>query len=107
MRREPTRGERRLWKWLRDRRFLGYKFRRQYPAAGYILDFYCAELNLAIELDGRHHATGYMNEYDSNRAVALRKLGIEILRLPNELLRDSALAEECIRVAIANAKSKA
>src|SRR2546428_8377682 len=65
MRREPTRAEARLWSWLRDRRFFGHKFRRQHPAAGYILDFYCPELKLAIELDRRHHQASYMNEYES------------------------------------------
>jgi very-short-patch-repair endonuclease len=108
MRREPTPAERRLWTWLRDRRFSGYKFHRQYPIAGFILDFYCPELKLAIELDGKHHGTADMSAYDSARTIKLRALGLEILRLPNEVFNHiSVLAEECIRVAITNASSKA
>src|SRR5216683_5986126 len=55
MRRTPTRSEGRVWVWLRDRRFEGYKFRRQHSIGGYVLDFYCAALRLAIEVDGEHH----------------------------------------------------
>jgi very-short-patch-repair endonuclease len=62
MRRAPTRSENRLWSWLRDRRFDGYKFRRQYPIGRYVLDFYCAELKLAIEVDGRHHEEPWMSD---------------------------------------------
>src|SRR5712692_11728031 len=68
MRKMPTRAEGRMRSWLRDRRFLGYKFRRQHPIGNYILDFYCAELQLAIELDGSHHESSWMNEYDSTRS---------------------------------------
>jgi len=49
MRKAPTRSEDRVWSWLRDRRFGGYKFRRQHPVGDYIVDFYCSELKLAIE----------------------------------------------------------
>jgi very-short-patch-repair endonuclease len=52
-RKRPTREERVVWRWLRDRRFGELKFRRQHPLIGYILDFYCAEICLAIEIDGR------------------------------------------------------
>ena len=101
MRREPTRSEDRLWNWLRDRRFTGFKFRRQHVIDRYIVDFYCAELKLVIEVDGKHHETAWMNEYDSERLNALRQLGIEVMRIPNELLiRDSQTAAQCIRTAV-------
>lgn len=84
MRRSPTRAEHKVWWWLRDRQ-LGYKFRRQVPIGRYILDFYCAELQLAIELDGPHHGTADMSDYDSARTLFLRDRGIEVVRIPNTL----------------------
>src|SRR5205807_3851435 len=62
MRHEPTKAERKLWRWLRDRRFGDHKFRRQYPVGRYVLDFYCHDLKLAIELDGSPHE--FRAEYD-------------------------------------------
>jgi very-short-patch-repair endonuclease len=101
MRRAPTRSENRLWSWLRDRRFDGYKFRRQFPIGRYVLDFYCAELKLAIEVDGRQHEDRLMAQYDDERTIALRQRGIEILRIPNELLiGDTRMVEQRIRFAI-------
>ena len=55
MRREPTDAEKRLWRLLRDRRLAGFKFRRQVPVGGYILDFYCMKEAVVVEADG---ATG-------------------------------------------------
>ena len=52
LRREATDAERFLWSLLRNRQFLGLKFRRQHPLGGYIVDFYCHEARLGIELDG-------------------------------------------------------
>jgi len=102
MRHEPTRAESRLWSWLRDRRFEGLKFRRQVPIGPYILDFYCAELELAIELDGRQHDQPDMIDYDSVRSAYLQQRGIYALRIPNEvLIRDPQMVGEMIRWAVA------
>jgi very-short-patch-repair endonuclease len=107
MRKEPTRAENRLWKWLRDRRHSGFKFRRQVPIGPYIVDFYCPQLRLAIELDGSQHATAWMNDYDSLRTQRLQAHAIELLRIPNELLiRDSYLVEQQIDFAIEQARSR-
>ena len=103
----PTRSENRLWAWLRDRRFEGYKFRRQFPIDGYVLDFYCAELKLAIEADGRQHGQILMAQYDDQRLLALQERGIEVLRIPNELLiRDSPMVETIIRHAIEQRRAR-
>src|SRR5207248_2831171 len=100
MRKSPTRGEDRLWSWLRDRSFSGYKFRRQHPMAGYILDFYCAELKLAIEVDGWHHSQ-ITYEEDYVRTLELKREGIEVVRIANELLvRDYLTVIDIIQVAI-------
>ncbi|HEX3110790.1 MAG TPA: endonuclease domain-containing protein [Thermoanaerobaculia bacterium] len=101
MRRNPTRAEDRVWAWLRGRRFDGVKFRRQVPIGGYIVDFYSADIKMAIELDGTHHRSPEMNDYDGQRTAFLRSRGIEVVRIPNELLvRDSQMAAEIIRAAI-------
>jgi len=101
MRRSQTRSEGRLWKWLRGRKFASHKFHRQHCVGRYILDFYCAELKLAIEVDGEHHDAPWMAEYDSTRTVELRARGIEILRVPSVLLiRDAPSVVEMIEIAI-------
>jgi len=90
-----------MWCWLRDRRFLGYKFRRQVPIGRYIVDFYCAELQMVIELDGAHHRSPGMDEYDDRRTHYLRQVGLHMLRIPNEqLIRDSEIVVEMIKFAI-------
>ena len=101
MRQSPTRSEDRLWQWLRDRRCSGYKFRRQHPLGGYILDFYCAELKLAIEVDGKHHEAAWVNEYDGARSLELGEHGIDVVRIPNELLiRDYLTVIDIVQFAI-------
>ena len=82
--------ESRLWNVLRDRRFFGHKFRRQHPVENFILDFYCPDQHLAIELDGGQHAE--QEGYDQRRDATLTKLGIRILRFWNHDLLQQAEA---------------
>lgn len=77
-RKEQTDAEKRLWFYLRNRRLNGYKFRRQYPIHNYIIDFYCAEKKLAVELDGGQHVQ--REKYDKKRTFDLQKLNIRIIR---------------------------
>ena len=108
MRRDPTRSEGRMWCWLRNRRFAGFKFRRQVPIGRYIVDFYCAALKLVVELDGTHHRSPGMDEYDDRRTYYLRRLGMRVLRIPNEILiRDSEIVVEMIQEAIDRSASRA
>jgi very-short-patch-repair endonuclease len=79
-----TPSERTVWNWLRNRAFLGLKFRRQHPVGCYILDFYCAEMKLCVEVDGGVHATFAKAIYDDERSCELSKLGITVVRLRNE-----------------------
>jgi very-short-patch-repair endonuclease len=107
MRRAPTRAEHKVWWWLRDRRLNGVKFRRQVPIGPYILDFYCAELKLGVELDGVQHGSAWMSDYDSARTLFLRSLGIEVVRLPNNLTDgDGDSGAACIKIAIAQIKAR-
>lgn len=55
MRAESTDAERKLWHILRDRKLGGFKFRRQHPVAGYIVDFFCLEAGVVVEADGGQH----------------------------------------------------
>ena len=97
-----------MWAWLRSRRFDGVKFRRQVPIGRYIVDFYSAEIEVAIELDGTHHRSPGMNDYDGERTAYLRRRGIEVVRIPNELLvRDCQIAAEMIRAAVEDARINA
>lgn len=86
LRRDATDAEALLWSCLRDRRVNRRKFRRQHPVEPYVLDFYCAELNLAIELDGGQHNSMEGRERDAKRALFLRSKGIETLRFTNEAM---------------------
>jgi len=89
MRKTPTPAELILWETLRGRKILDRKFRRQFALDCFVLDFYCQELKLVIELDGGIHSEPGQAAHDENRDGYLRSLGCTILRFPNEaVLRD-------------------
>jgi len=79
-----TEAEQKLWSLLRNRQLKGKKFRRQHPIADYVLDFYCHECKLAVELDGEHHNQEEVKEYDVARTKFLNESGIKVLRFWNE-----------------------
>jgi very-short-patch-repair endonuclease len=79
-----TPAETRLWGNLRRKQLLGKKFNRQYSVGKYVLDFYCVECNLAIELDGAYHFDVLRQEYDAERSRYLEGLGIQIIRFENQ-----------------------
>ncbi|MEQ8627499.1 endonuclease domain-containing protein [Ekhidna sp.] len=83
-RKKPTLTEAMLWEKLRNRRLGGFKFRRQHPIKNFILDFYCHEYKLGIELDGSYHDEIDQYEYDEGRTLELKELGITILRFSND-----------------------
>jgi very-short-patch-repair endonuclease len=83
MRKQPTRSESDLWFHLR-RKNLGYQFYRQSLQRGYILDFYCPELRLAIEVDGSVHDRPDVLAKDKAKEKALIAAGIVVLRFVNE-----------------------
>ncbi|MEO8211317.1 MAG: endonuclease domain-containing protein [bacterium] len=85
LRKEQTEAEKFLWNRLRGRKFHQFKFRRQHPIAKlFILDFYCCEIKLAIELDGDHHKENLQSKLDLDRTHVLNQLGIKVLRFTNE-----------------------
>ena len=76
-----TLAERTFWFAVRAKRFQNLKFIRQKPLLGYIADFYCAEYQLVIELDGGYHAR--TQEYDQERTDRLNSRGITVIRYQN------------------------
>jgi very-short-patch-repair endonuclease len=99
LRKSTTYTEAIVWRWLRDRRFGNWKFRRQYPIGPFIVDFYCDALRLAVEIDGESH--DFTNDYDMRRTRYLAKWGIHVVRISNrEVLRESDTAADVIVAAI-------
>ncbi len=80
MRTDPTEAERRLWHLLRDRRFSGFKFRRQVQIGRYIVDFVCPAKRLIVEADGGQHAE---SAHDAERDAWLTAQGFRIRRFWN------------------------
>jgi very-short-patch-repair endonuclease len=81
LRKNMTPAEDVLWKALNNRQIEGFRFRRQHPMGRFILDFYCPQLKLAIEVDGDIH--NEQQEYDQNRDQKLQEFGCYILRFSN------------------------
>ena len=97
LRLRQTDAERLLWSKLRNRRFAGYKFRRQEIIGNYIVDFICLAAKLIVELDGGHH--GQQIEYDVMRSRYLNTLGFKVLRFWNhDVLQNSDAVLEYIRI---------
>ena len=81
MRREPSLAERKLWLHLGNDQFMGLRFRRQFRIGPYIVDFYCASLELVIELDGDSHSD--QEQYDRERTAYLNEYGVRVVRYRN------------------------
>ena len=83
LRRNATPAERQLWSMLRRRQLCGRRFRRQYSIGAYIVDFYCPDEHLAVELDGAVHDDPARRDYDGERERYLRNQGLTIARFEN------------------------
>jgi very-short-patch-repair endonuclease len=99
LRKQATHPEKMLWSLLSNRQLEGLKFRRQHPIEPFIVDFYCAEADLVIELDGESH--NGREAYDQARTECFAKLGLNVMRVTNdEVLTDlDGVAEGILRVA--------
>ena len=81
-RKNMNRPEAKLWyEVLSKRKFLGYRFLRQKPVKNYIIDFFCSELKLGIEVDGESHIE--QKEYDKMRTLNLNNIGLKLIRYSN------------------------
>jgi very-short-patch-repair endonuclease len=83
LRKNTTLAEKVLWKRLRDRNHFKVKFRRQHPLDMFIVDFYCHELGLVVEVDGEIHNLKENLEYDISRQSHLEYLGLTVIRFTN------------------------
>lgn len=99
LRKTQTDAELLLWKKIRCKQINGLKFRRQFPISGYIIDFYCYEKKLAIELDGSQHQKPEQRKYDFQRTRELGEIGIKLVRFwDNEVLRNiNGVLEEILQ----------
>ncbi|HRG48878.1 MAG TPA: DUF559 domain-containing protein [Leptospiraceae bacterium] len=85
LRRNMTLAEKKIWYELLAKDGLnGLRFLRQKPISQYIVDFYCNELKLVIEIDGESHLAEGAIEYDEDRTKVLNGYGIEVIRYSNE-----------------------
>nr|WP_309691061.1 endonuclease domain-containing protein [Armatimonas sp.] len=84
LRREGTPAERILWEALRGRQLQGMRFRRQHPIETFILDFYCPQHKLVVEVDGGIHTEPTVRERDEERQRWIEAHGYEFLRFTNE-----------------------
>ena len=93
-----TAAEAVLWKCLQRRQVLGKKFRRQESIGPYIVDFYCPDCRLIVELDGARHFRATVEEYEERRTKYLEERGLKIVRFENcEVYRDLEFVLERIR----------
>jgi very-short-patch-repair endonuclease len=80
MRKNPTPPEKIMWELLR-RKSLGVRFRRQHPVESYIPDFYCHDLNLAVEIDGKtYHSSAAAQRHDAVRDELMRQKRLQVIR---------------------------
>ena len=86
LRNNLTSAEARLWSMLKNKQLEGRKFRRQHSIDNYIVDFYCPEEKLAVELDGQVHDNPVTEKYDNIRDSVLKNYGLKVLRFENKLV---------------------
>ncbi|MFT5667173.1 MAG: very-short-patch-repair endonuclease [Vicingaceae bacterium] len=79
-RNNSTKSEIKLWQMLKGKQLMGFDFHRQKPLLDYIVDFYCYELNLVIELDGYSHQFAEVQEKDQRKQNALEDIGLKVMR---------------------------
>ena len=84
LRKEMTGAEKILWRKLKNKQMLGFKFRWQHAINQFIADFYCHKAKLVIEVDGGYHNVYEQKEYDTERTEILSNFGVNVLRFTNE-----------------------
>lgn len=87
LRKDGTESESKLWFFLKNKKLDGYKFRRQHPLGLFIVDFYCHQLGLIIEVDGPYHNNEDQKIKDANRTKWLESNNMKLLRFTNNEIR--------------------
>ena len=90
LRNSATAAEAVLWTYLKKSQLDGRKFRRQSSVGPYIVDFYCAECRVVIELDGAPHYGPNASEYDQERTEYLEQAGLRVIRFENKAVRQNS-----------------
>ncbi|MBC5773057.1 endonuclease domain-containing protein [Pontibacter sp. KCTC 32443] len=104
LRKNSTLSEILLWQVIKERKLLNYQFHRQVPLLDFIVDFYCHELKLAVEIDGDSH--NYSYDYDTLRQAELEKYGIRFLRFDDlEVKKDMPNVLRTLQAFILNLKT--
>lgn len=89
LRQNQTNAEELIWRFLRNRQLSGYKFKRQYSVDHFVIDFYCPELKLAVEIDGASHNGPDQQKKDISRQKYLEAFNIKYVRIKDEELLDN------------------
>jgi len=89
LRKNMTASEKILWSALRRKQIKGKRFRRQHPIDIFVVDFYCHDSRLVIEVDGGIHQEKEQKEYDMGRSIELEKLGLKIIRFTNDQIKNN------------------
>jgi very-short-patch-repair endonuclease len=84
LRNRMTNAEHILWQHVNKKKILGLRFRRQHSIGQFIVDFYCHQIKLVVEVDGEIHDNKHNIEYDKQRTYELKKLGLEVIRFKND-----------------------
>jgi very-short-patch-repair endonuclease len=107
LRNTMTRSERILWNRLRKRQIDGFKFRRQHAINQFIVDFFCYEAMLIVEVDGGVHSDSYQKERDEGRTAILSEFGLRVIRFSNdEIEHEILLVIDKIKREVRNHKEK-
>ncbi len=88
LRKNMTLAEKILWRELRGKKLKSLRFRRQHPIGSFVVDFYCHEKKLVIELDGEVHDSNEAKQRDQSRTDALENFGLKVIRFRNEEVID-------------------
>jgi very-short-patch-repair endonuclease len=99
LRNNATAPEAILWRVLKGKQIEGLKFKRQFGLGPYVLDFYCPEIKLCIELDGDVHKTHEQAQYDETRSRFINENNIKVLRFENDVVyRNTNAIVEAIKM---------
>jgi very-short-patch-repair endonuclease len=83
LRKDQTPWEKKLWMYLKGRKFYGFKFRRQAVIEKYIYDFCCFKIKLIVELDGSEHQEKIIRQKDRDKENSAKTLGYNVIRFWN------------------------
>jgi very-short-patch-repair endonuclease len=97
-----TKYEKLLWEKLKQKQICGLRFRRQHPIVFFIVDFYCHDARLVIEIDGDIHSQ--QREYDDGRSAEIEKFSIKVIRFSNSEIENNI--SDVIKVIEDEAKSR-